>query len=163
MRSFSLILKQFSRSVLLVAGFAICGFSAYAQGDAAKGEALFKAKCTTCHKLDQRLIGPALGPQLQSETDDKWLTKWIQNNQALIAAKDPKALKIYNEYNQAGMNVFTSLSDGDVANILAYVRDDWKKMQAAPKGGDAAGGAAADSGPSDMVIFGLIGVIIIAF
>ncbi|MDB5016256.1 MAG: cytochrome, partial [Mucilaginibacter sp.] len=35
MRSFSLIFKQFSRSVLLIAGFAFLGFSAYAQGDAA--------------------------------------------------------------------------------------------------------------------------------
>lgn len=164
MRNISLIFKQFSRTVLLVAGFAAMGFTAHAQGDAAKGEALFKANCTACHKIDVRMTGPALGPTITSETDDKWLTKWIQNNQALIAAKDPKALKIYNEYNQAGMNVFTNLSDGDVANIIAYVRDDWKKMQAAPAGGTAAAGAAAtDSGPSDMVIFGLIGVIVIAF
>jgi len=162
MRSISLILKQFSRSVLLVAGLAICGFSAYAQGDAAKGEALFKSKCTTCHKLDQRLIGPALGPQLESETDDKWLTKWIQNNQALIAAKDPKALKIYNEYNQSGMTVFADLSDADVTNIITYVRTEYKKEKTAtpPPGATA---KAEDSGPSDVVIFGLIGVIIVAF
>ncbi|WP_426669067.1 c-type cytochrome [Mucilaginibacter sp. McL0603] len=163
MRSISLILKQFSRSVLLVAGLAICGFSAYAQGDAAKGEALFKSKCTTCHKLDQRLIGPALGPQMQSETDDKWLTKWIQNNQALIAAKDPKALKIYNDYNQSGMTVFADLSDGDVANIISYVRTEYKKMQAAVPAAGAATAKAEESGPSDLVIFGLIGVIIVAF
>jgi mono/diheme cytochrome c family protein len=163
MRSISLILKQFSRSVLLVAGLAICGFSAYAQGDAAKGEALFKSKCTTCHKLDQRLIGPALGPQLQSETDDKWLTKWIQNNQALISAKDPKALKIYNEFNQSGMTVFADLSDGDVANIITYVRTEYKKMQAAVPAAGTAAAKAEDSGPSDIVIFGLIGVIIVAF
>ncbi|WP_426667409.1 hypothetical protein ACPPVU_15400 [Mucilaginibacter sp. McL0603] len=37
MRSISLILKQFSRSVLLVAGLAICVFTAYAPGDASKG------------------------------------------------------------------------------------------------------------------------------
>jgi mono/diheme cytochrome c family protein len=163
MRNISLIFKQFSRAVLLVAGFAAMGFTAHAQGDVAKGEALFKANCTACHKIDVRMTGPALGPTISSNTDDKWLTKWIQNNQALIAAKDPQALKIYNEYNQQGMTVFASLSDGDVANILAYVRDDWKKMQAAPAPGAAAGAAAADSGPSDMVIFGLIGVIIIAF
>jgi mono/diheme cytochrome c family protein len=163
MRSISLILKQFSRTVVLIAGLAICGFSAYAQGDAAKGEALFKAKCTTCHKLDQRLIGPALGPQLQSETDDKWLTKWIQNNQALISAKDPKALKIYNEFNQSGMTVFADLSDGDVSNIIAYVRTEYKKEQAAVPAAGAAQAKAEESGPSDLVIFGLIGVIIVAF
>lgn len=148
---------------MLIAGFAICGFSAHAQGDAAKGEALFKAKCTTCHKIDQRLIGPALGPQVTSETDDKYLTHWIQNNQALIAAKDPKAIKIYNEYNQANMTVFPDLSDGDVADILAYVRGEWKTMQAAKPVAGAPGAVATESGPSNLVIFGLIGVIIIAF
>jgi mono/diheme cytochrome c family protein len=161
MRNISLIFKQFSRAVLLVAGFAAMGFTAQAQGDVTKGEALFKANCTACHKIDVRMTGPALGPTITSNTDDKWLTKWIQNNQALIAAKDPQALKIYNEYNQQGMTVFASLSDGDVANILAYVRDDWKKMQAAPKATDP--NPAADSGPSEVVVFGLIGVIVIAF
>ncbi|MDB5008865.1 MAG: cytochrome [Mucilaginibacter sp.] len=147
---------------MLIAGFAFLGFSAYAQGDAAKGEALFKSKCTTCHKIDSKLIGPALGPTVTSETDDKWLTKWIQNNQALIAAKDAKALTIYNQYNQAGMQVFGELSDGDVANILAYVRTTWKTMEAAPKA-TAATGTAAETGPSSLVIFALLGVIVLAF
>lgn len=164
MRSFSLILKQFSRSVLLIAGFAFWSLStAFAQTDAAKGEAIFKSKCTTCHKIDTRLIGPALGPQLTEETDDKYLIQWIQNNQALIAAKNPKALKIYNEYNQSGMTVFADLSDADVGNILTYVRTTWKDMQAKPAAGAAAPGAKVESGPSDMVVFGLIGIIIIAF
>jgi mono/diheme cytochrome c family protein len=162
MRSFSLIFKQFSRSVLLIAGFAFLGSSAYAQGDAAKGEALFKAKCTTCHKIESKLIGPALGTTMTEETDDKFLTHWIQNNQALIAAKDPKALKIYNEYNQAGMTVFGELSDGDVANILTYVRTTWKTEQAAPKTA-ATAGPAAETGPSSLVIWALLGVIVLAF
>ena len=165
MRNISLIFKQFSKAVLLTAGFAILGFSAHAQGDATKGEALFKANCTTCHKIESQLIGPALGPLVTAETDDKWLTKWVQNNQALIAAKDPKALKIYNQFNQQGMTVFGSLSDGDVANILAYIRADWKTQQTAAPAAGAAGvsGATADSGPSDLVIWGLLGVIVVAF
>jgi len=164
MRNISLIFKQFSRTVLLIAGFAILGFSAHAQGDATKGEALFKANCTTCHKIESQLIGPALGPTVTSETDDKWLTKWIENNQALIAAKDPKALKIYNQFNQQNMTVFTQFADGDVANILAYVRSDWKTQQAAVAKGPAGGaGATEDSGPSSFVIVLLVGVIIVAF
>jgi mono/diheme cytochrome c family protein len=164
MRSISLIFKQFSRSVLLLACFAVWGFSAQAQGDAVKGEAIFKAQCAACHKIDKRSTGPALGPIVTSETDDKWLTHWIQNNQELIAAKDPKALKIYNEYNQAGMQVFTNLSDADVADVITYVREDWKKIQAA-QASPAAGGAvaAADSGPSNLLILGLIAVIVVAF
>ena len=163
MRNISLIFKQFSRTVLVTAALAILGFSAHAQGDATKGEALFKANCTTCHKIESQLVGPALGPLVTAETDDKWLTKWVQNNQALIAAKDPKALKIYNQFNQQNMTLFGSLSDGDVANILAYIRADWKTVQAATAKAPAGGGAAADSGPSDLVIWGLLGVIVVAF
>src|ERR1700748_2951005 len=111
MRNISLIFRQFSKTVLLVAGFAILGLAAHAQGDATKGEAVFKAKCTTCHAIDKQVVGPALGPRITEETDDKWLTKWIQNNQALIGTKDPKALKVFNEFNQQGMTVFGELTD----------------------------------------------------
>jgi mono/diheme cytochrome c family protein len=161
MRSISLIFKQFSRSVLLLAGFAVWGFSAQAQGDATKGEALFKAKCTACHKIESQMTGPALGPTITEETDDKWLTHWIQNNQDLISKKDPKALAIYGKFNQASMTVFADLTDGDVANILAYVRADWKTIQEDKKKAPAV--VATDSGPSDLVIYGLIAVIVIAF
>ncbi len=160
MRSFSLLFKQFSRSVLLIAGFAFLGSSAYAQGDATKGEAIFKANCTTCHKIDIRVIGPALGPAITSETDDKWLTKWIQNNQALIGAHDKKAVDLYNQNGQAAMTVFAQLSDGDVANILSYVRTEWKTELAAKAKAPV---TPVETGPSDLVIYTLIGVIILAF
>ncbi len=160
MRNVSLIFKQFSRSVLLLAGLALLGFSAHAQ-DAAKGEAIFKAKCTSCHNGDlvSRMTGPGLGPIVSAETDDKFLTHWIQNNQALIAAKEPRAMKVYNEFNQAGMTVFAELTDADVANVLSYIRTEFKKPKPVPAGGVAA----ADSGPSSLVIWGLVAVIVIAF
>ena len=160
-----MIFKQFSRSVLLIACFAFLGLQAHAQGDAAKGEALFKAKCTSCHKVDQILTGPALGPQLTEETDDKYLIKWIQNNQALIAAKNPKAVAIFNKFEQKSMTVFTELTDADVTNIITYVRNDWKTLQAAKTAGPAKGdgGAAEEKGPSDVVIYSLLGVIVLAF
>ena len=163
MRNISLIFKQFSKTVLLLAGFAILGFSAHAQGDATKGEAIFKDKCTSCHAVDHQVVGPALGTVVTEETDDKWLYKWVENNTALIAAKDPKALKIYNQFNQKGMSQFAMLSDGDVANILAYVRAEWKTDQAKAAAAPAAGAAAADSGPSSFVVLALLGVIVIAF
>ena len=158
-----MIFKQFSRSVLLVAGLFVCGLTAQAQTDAAKGEAIFKAKCTACHKIETRMTGPALGPQLTQETDDAYLTKWIQNNQALIAAKNPKAVKIFNEYNQAGMTVFAELSDADVGNVITYIRADWKKIQEEKAKAPAGGAVAEDKGPSSLVIWGLLGVIVIAF
>jgi len=160
MRRLSLLIKQRSRPVLLAAVFVLFGTAAHAQGDAAKGEGIFKANCTTCHSIKDRLVGPALGPTVTSETDDKWLTKWIQNNQALIAAKDPKALAIYNQFTQSNMTVFSNLTDADVANVLAYVRTTWKTMQAADAKKPV---VAVETGPSSLTIYALIAVIIIAF
>ncbi len=165
MRNISLLFKQLSRSVLLVAGLALFGNAANAQGDPAKGETIFKSKCTACHKIDSKLVGPALGKQIGSETDDAYLIKWIQNSQALIAAKNPKAVKIYNEFNQMAMPPFPDLTDADVTDIITYVREENKKLTAAPAGGANGGGAAApaETGPSSLLIWGLIGVIVIAF
>ncbi|MBC7399566.1 MAG: cytochrome c, partial [Mucilaginibacter sp.] len=133
MRSISLIFKQFSRSVLLLACFTVWGISAKAQGDAAKGIAIFKANCAGCHAIDKRMTGPALGTIVSSETDDKWLTSWVHNSSALVAAKDPNALDIFNKFGGTVMPGFPSLSDGDVSDILAYVRADWKKLEEAKK------------------------------
>ncbi len=156
MRRFSLIFKQFSRSVLLIAGFALLASSARADGDAAKGEALFKAKCTACHSITTRMTGPALGPIMTSETDDKWLYKWVQNNQDLIDSHDKKAVDIYNQY-KTSMTVFTELSDGDVANIITYVRTTYKdeltKQKNAPP-------TAVETGTSHLVLWALIALVV---
>lgn len=163
MRSFSLIFKQFSRSVLLIACFAFLGTQAHAQGDAAKGEALFKSKCTACHKIDQIVVGPALGKLVTEETDDKYLIKWIQNNQALIAEKNPKAVKIFNDFQQKNMTVFADLSDADVTNVLTFIRADWKRIQDEAAKKPVAAGGETKEGPSRILIFSLLGVIVIAF
>jgi len=164
MRSISLIFKQFSKTVLLLACFTVWGISAKAQGDAAKGEAAFKSNnCTSCHKIDARSTGPALGPTLASETDDKWVAKWIHDSQALVKAGDKKANDIFNQYAQTVMPSFPGLSDGDIADILAYVRADWKKIQDdKAKAGPAAGAVVEDKGPSNLAVYALIGVIVIA-
>jgi cytochrome c551/c552 len=164
MSSISLIFKQFSKSVLLLACFTVWGISAKAQGDAAKGEAVFKsAGCGGCHKIDGRMTGPALGPIISSDTDDKWLTSWIHDSQGLVKAGDPKAKKIFDEFSQSVMPSFPSLSEGDVADILAYVRADWKKIEEAKKTAGPVVGAVADQGPSNFAVYALIGVVLIAF
>jgi len=158
-----LIFKQFTKPVLLALCLAVWGFSVKAQGDPANGEALFKKNgCNACHALDKRMTGPALGQLLTEDTDDKWITHWIQNNTALIAAKDPKALKIYEEFGQAGMPAFPSITDAEAADIIAYARDGYKKMQEKPAD-TSKGLPPVEQGPSDLVVFGLIGVIILAF
>ncbi len=90
-----------------------------AGGDVAAGEALFKANCAACHKLDKKAVGPALRG-VADKFDREWLYKWIHNSQALIASGDPTAVKLFEENNKAIMTPFPALSETDIDNILAY-------------------------------------------
>ena len=46
----------------------ILSISATAEVSADAGKKLFKANCASCHKLDKKLIGPALGEVTQRRT-----------------------------------------------------------------------------------------------
>ncbi len=87
--------------------------------DISKGKSLFNANCASCHKLNKKLIGPALrGVSAKYEKD--WLYSWIKNSAAMIKSGDEQAVAIYEEYNKVAMNAFPQLSNEDIDNILAY-------------------------------------------
>lgn len=107
------------------------------EGDAANGKKLFKANCSACHKLDKKLIGPALGDVTQRRTEE-WLLAWIKDNAALRASGDADAVAIFDEYNGSMMTAFPGLSDQDIFDILQYtVEGDAKPVVA--NGPDAGG------------------------
>jgi mono/diheme cytochrome c family protein len=87
--------------------------------DIAKGKSLFNANCASCHKLNKKLIGPALRG-VSAKYDKEWLYSWIKNSAALIKSGDDQAVAIYEEYNKVAMNAFPQLSNEDIDNILAY-------------------------------------------
>lgn len=87
--------------------------------DVDNGKALFNANCAACHKLDKKMIGPALGGVTQNR-DAEWLHKWIKDNAALRASGDGDAIAIFEEYNGSVMPGFPGLSDQDIDDILAY-------------------------------------------
>lgn len=89
------------------------------QGDAANGKSLFNSQCAACHKLDKKVLGPALGDVTQRR-DLEWLTAWIKNNQELRESGDADAIAIFEEYNGSVMPAFPGLSDQDVMDILVY-------------------------------------------
>ena len=88
-------------------------------GDVAAGEALFKANCAACHKLDKKATGPELRGVAQ-KYEKEWLRKWIRNSQELVKAGDALAVKLFTENNNSVMTPFPALSDTDIDNILAY-------------------------------------------
>src|SRR5690554_103141 len=67
-------------------------------GDVTVGKELFNSNCAACHSLDRKMIGPAMrGVGLKYDRD--WLYEWIRNSQAMVAAGDKDAVKIFEEYN----------------------------------------------------------------
>lgn len=92
-------------------------------GDAAHGKSLFNANCASCHKLDRKLIGPALGG-VTNRRDQDWLHNWIKNNQELRESGDATANALFKEYNGTAMPTFPGLSEQDINDILAYTASD---------------------------------------
>ena len=90
------------------------------EGDAKLGKALFNANCASCHKLDKKLVGPALG-KISERRELSWLKAWIKDNAALRASGDADAIAIYEEYKKSPMTAFPQLSDRDIENIIAYM------------------------------------------
>jgi mono/diheme cytochrome c family protein len=88
-------------------------------GDTVAGEALFKANCAACHKLDKKGVGPALR-NIADKYDNDWLYKWISNSQGLIRSGDSKAVALFAENNNSVMTSFPGLSNEDIDNVLAY-------------------------------------------
>jgi cytochrome c2 len=126
------VMKYIITTLLVFTGISLAGNRAYSQDNAAEavaeapvrdleeGAALFKARCTACHKLDKKLIGPPL-KGITERQDEAWLIKFIRNSGEMIAAGDPDAVAIFNEYNQTQMITNLDLSDDQILNILAYI------------------------------------------
>jgi cytochrome c2 len=128
----------------------------------AAGKTIFNANCRTCHRLDQKNVGPALRGVTDRHSID-WTKRFIRNSQALIAAGDAEAVAIYNQFNQLAMPSHEFLGDEDLANLLAYV-EHGDKAEAAVSGvpGDAAGeGQGGGSGISGEYLTIILGVLIL--
>src|SRR5690606_34673411 len=86
------------------------------------------------------------------------------NSQAMIAAGDEVAVKLFEDHNKLVMTAFPSLSDENIKNIFAYVDEASKPAPAAEGGAEGgAAGAAANDDVSNFMFGGLVLVLIIAF
>lgn len=149
--------------LLLVAMMLWSSLSLFAQdgaanlpGDPELGKKLFNAQCAACHKLDKKLVGPAMAGVTERRSQE-WLIKWIRNNAELRASGDKDAIAIYEEYNKSAMPAFPLLSDQDILNILAYtiVGDKPAAAPAADQGAPAAGVAQPKEGLNIWVLVAL--------
>ncbi|EOZ92359.1 Molybdopterin oxidoreductase subunit, predicted [Indibacter alkaliphilus LW1] len=128
----------------------------------AAGKSIFNANCRTCHRLDQKNVGPALRGVTDRHSID-WTKRFIRNSQALIASGDAEAVAIYNEYNQLAMPAHEFLGDDDLMNLLAYIEygDKVDASAAAADGGSGEGAAAGGSGVPSEYLTIILGVLVL--
>lgn len=157
---------QFTRRLLITNLIMLLAIQIAVAQDPVKGKALFTANnCGSCHKIDEQMVGPALGPMVTMGHKEDYLISWIQNNQALIEKKNPEALEIYNKFNQQPMPVFSNLTNKDVKDIISYIKTEWKTMQPANDDKHSKGKISERNLSADntWAIIGLVITLIIAF
>jgi len=166
MRNISLVFGRVVRPIS-VALVLLLGVSSLQAQDAKEGETIFKANCSSCHKVFGKFLGPELAG-VNERRDEAWLLKWIHNAPAMIASGDPTALELDAQYPSAAMTAFPQLQEGQIKSILAYIKSEEEKKAAGDAGGGTTGGggsgAAAGSGDANnFMIIGLVAVIALAF
>jgi mono/diheme cytochrome c family protein len=99
---------------------------------AADGEAIFRAQCAGCHSIGGgRLVGPDL-KGVTAQRDREWLARFIAEPDKVMAAGDPIATTLLQEFNLPMPNL--GLSAEQVAALIAYL--------------EAQGGAAGGTQPT---------------
>jgi mono/diheme cytochrome c family protein len=87
------------------------------------GEKLFRANCASCHKLDKKLIGPALTGVTERWESRENLVAWIKNSQEYMETSGDKyATDLFNEYNGSIMPA-QAVNDAEIEAILGYIEN----------------------------------------
>ena len=85
----------------------------------ANGETLFKANCASCHKPNEKYVGPALQGVVSRWESKELLYAFVRNSQEVIS-RNAYAKKLYDEYKQSPMLPYPNLKDQDIDDILRY-------------------------------------------
>jgi mono/diheme cytochrome c family protein len=160
----SKLIKEFLRgfTVILFFAFSLSSFSQEVDAVRQKeGRKIFKSLCASCHKLDKKLIGPALGG-VEGRRENEWLKAWIKNNAELRASGDADANAIFEEYNGSVMSAFPQLSDQQIDDILYYTTVGDPVKVVAP-GTEIQGVPVSGNSAPEWIIYFLAGAIIVAF
>jgi cytochrome c551/c552 len=128
--------------------FLVVLLSINVQSFAADGEALFKANCASCHKIDKKFTGPALKGWKDRVPGDGWIYKWMANP---ADQNDPYAKAIKAEYSPTIMTNFPQFKKEDVDAILKYV-DDWAPPVAPT--------TTKPEGTGDSLLFGILTLVL---
>jgi cytochrome c5 len=85
---------------------------------AAEGKEVFKTKCSACHKMTKRFVGPGLAGITERRTPE-WIMNMILNPEEMVE-KNPIAKELLAEYLAPMAN--QSLTEAEARVILEYFR-----------------------------------------
>lgn len=114
-----LLLKSFTFLLIFSMSLSVQAQDAVDADRQSEGRKLFKSLCSSCHKIDKKFIGPALGG-IEEKREADWLKSWIKDNAALRASGDADANAIFDEYKGSPMTAFPQLTDKNIEDILYY-------------------------------------------
>lgn len=90
---------------------------------AKEGETIFNTNCVACHKLDTKLVGPALNGVTKRQKPE-WIMNMILNPDEMVK-KDPDAKKLLAEYIAPMANLH--LTEDQARKLLEYFRQNDSK------------------------------------
>jgi mono/diheme cytochrome c family protein len=90
----------------------------------AAGDVLFKANCTQCHAVNEKVVGPALAG-IAKRRPTSWIVSWVHNPAKVIASGDAYAGKLFDDYGKQQMPSFPQLSEKDIKAIITWV-ESWE-------------------------------------
>lgn len=122
------------------------------------GQTLFKANCASCHKPDEKYVGPMLKGAREREPSPGWHYEWIANATSM-AHTDPYAKKLVEESGGLIMTAFPDLTKAEVDAILDYA-DSYVKPGAAAPGPGGATAAAAAPESDNTILYGILTLIL---
>ena len=83
-----------------------------------RGKEIFKSMCSACHKIDQRVIGPALAGVTKKRTPE-WIMNMIMNPNQMVK-ENAQARKLLAEYISPMAN--QNLTEEETRFVLEYFR-----------------------------------------
>ncbi len=83
-------------------------------------KSLFKENCMLCHKVNSKMIGPALAG-IADRRDEDWILQMVKNSSKLIASGDETAVQLFKDYKQRPMPSFHYLSNEEILEIVDYI------------------------------------------
>ncbi len=132
-----------------------------------EGENLFKGNCQSCHKVHEKLVGPALKNVYDRAPSIDWIVNFIWNSQKVIASGDEYANQLWEEYKPTQMTAFPTFSRDQIMSILAYVKAETEAGPAVAQVDPSGGGEVAPAGESipsfylNAIMIGLVVVLVL--